>query len=47
VPAAIPQYNNIPKMASYWKRYYNTILGKGKEIEFINNWKKYGSGVKP
>ena len=47
VPAAISQYNNIPKMAAYWKHYYNTILGKGKEIEFINNWKKYGSAVKP
>ncbi|HIE39972.1 MAG TPA: hypothetical protein EYP76_00900 [Thiomicrorhabdus sp.] len=47
VRAPIPQYNNIPKMAAYWKRYYNTILGKGKEIEFINNWNKYGRIVKP
>lgn len=47
VPAPIPQYNDIPKMAAYWKRYYNTILGKGREIDFINNWKKYGSTLQP
>lgn len=47
VPAPIPPLNDIPKMAAYWKRYYNTALGKGKESDFINNWKKYHGGTTP
>jgi len=30
--------------ATYWKKYYNTAKGKGTDIEFIRNYKKY---VKP
>lgn len=26
--------------AKYWKKYYNTYLGKGKEEEFISNYKR-------
>lgn len=47
VPAPIPKYNDIAKMAAYWKRYYNTALGKGKESDFINNWNKYKGKVHP
>ena len=47
VSAPIPKYNDIAKMAAYWKRYYNTALGKGKESDFINNWNKYKGKVHP
>lgn len=45
----LPPADNIPALAAYWKRYYNTALGKGKESEYIANWNKYCSkyyGVK-
>lgn len=38
-PTFIP--TTIEGMAVYWKRYYNTHLGKGTEAEFIINYKKY------
>ncbi len=41
IPAPLPQFNDIPKMAAYWKKYYNTAIGKGREVDFINNWKKF------
>jgi len=37
--------NDIKKMAAYWKCYYNTPLGRGKESEVVDNWKRY-SGAK-
>lgn len=36
-----PIPNNLEGWAKYWKRYYNTNLGKGTEDEFIRNFKKY------
>ena len=33
--------NDLPGWAYYWKKYYNTILGAGKEEEFINNYNKF------
>jgi hypothetical protein len=32
---------DLPGMAAYWKKYYNTRLGKGTEEEFIVNYNKY------
>lgn len=37
---ALPQYNDIPGLAQYWKKFYNTPLGKGTEQEFIDNYLK-------
>ena len=28
-PAALPHYGDAEAMTAYWKRYYNTRLGKG------------------
>lgn len=39
VKESIP--NTIEGYAYYWKRYYNTIKGKGTEEEFIKNYNKY------
>jgi len=35
MPATIEGY------AAYWKRYYNTVKGKGTETEFIRNYHLY------
>ena len=39
VKKAIP--DNLEGWATYWKRYYNTPLGKGTAEEFIANYKRY------
>ncbi|MGL5682551.1 MAG: hypothetical protein ACRDDZ_05775 [Marinifilaceae bacterium] len=39
VPEAIPA--DLPGWARYWKKYYNTHLGKGTEAGFIANYKKH------
>ena len=38
-PGAIPK--TLEKQAAYWKKHYNTIKGKGKVEEYIENYKKY------
>ncbi len=37
VPAALPAADNLAQQADYWKRYYNTSLGKGDTDNFIRN----------
>ncbi|MFZ0694671.1 MAG: hypothetical protein WAN51_11075, partial [Alphaproteobacteria bacterium] len=39
-PMPLPQFNDIPAMAAYWKQYYNTPLGAGSPAEFIASWNK-------
>ncbi len=34
----LPDADDIAGLARYWKRYYNTRLGKGTEAEFIRNY---------
>lgn len=41
VPEYLPASKDVKKLASYWKRYYNTSLGKGTEEEFIENYRRY------
>lgn len=36
-----PIPTTVEGYASYWKRYYNTIKGKGTEAEFIRNYHLY------
>lgn len=36
-----PLPNNLHGYAKYWKKYYNTELGKGTVDEFISNYKKF------
>ena len=40
-PAKLPEYDNIEDMGKYWKKYYNTELGKGTVEEFIKNYNRY------
>ena len=39
VPEKLP--NSIEGYANYYKKYYNTYLGKATTEEFIHNYKKY------
>ena len=38
VSEALP--NDLEGMARYWKKYYNTELGKGTVEEFIHNYEQ-------
>lgn len=46
VPQSLPDVNDIPAIAYYWKRFYNTPLGRGTELEFIANFERHLSGFK-
>ena len=35
IPAALPHATNLDGMARYWKKYYNTHLGAGREDDFL------------
>jgi hypothetical protein len=37
----LPDADDLPGLAGYWKKYYNTPLGAGTEAEFIENYRKY------
>jgi len=37
----LPPANDIPALAAYWKKYYNTVDGAGTEQQFIENYKRY------
>jgi len=41
VPEKLPKVDDIEGLANYWKRYYNTTIGKGTIREFIKNFEKY------
>lgn len=41
VPEILPASDDVPGMASYWKRFYNTKLGRGAEAEFVENYHRY------
>lgn len=37
----LPDADNIQAMAAYWKKHYNTYLGKGTVEEFVENYKRF------
>lgn len=41
VPKKLPGSDNIHEMGCYWKKYYNTNLGKGTIEEFKRNYKRF------
>lgn len=43
VPEPIPE--SLELQAAYWKRYYNTALGKGTAQKYIDAYLTYGSAV--
>lgn len=45
-PQKLPLANDIPGLANYWKKYYNTYLGSGTVEEFIRNYNLLIKGLK-
>jgi len=41
VPEVLPSASDVPGMAEYWKRYWNTERGKGTVDEFIINYNRF------
>ena len=41
VPEPLPMAGYITGLGAYWKKYYNTPLGKGTVQEFIDNYRRY------
>lgn len=39
-PSALPKAGEIDALARYWKKHYNTDLGKGKVTDFIEKFPK-------
>ena len=37
-PSVLPSAGDIVGQAAFWKRWYNTPLGKGTEEQYIANW---------
>ncbi|MBF0261872.1 MAG: hypothetical protein HQL97_08580 [Magnetococcales bacterium] len=37
----LPAADDLPGLARYWKKHYNTPLGAGTEAEFIDNWHRH------
>jgi len=42
VPEPLPNVDDLEGMARYYKKFYNTMKGKGAESEFIKNCRLYG-----
>lgn len=40
ISKSLPAANDVKGLAEYWKKYYNTPLGKGKIEEFIENYEE-------
>ena len=41
MPAALPEANDIDGLSRYWKMHYNTILGKGKAVEWADKYRRF------
>lgn len=41
IPHPLPDADDLPGLAAYYKKYYNTPLGAATEQQFIDNYKKY------
>ena len=41
VPDALPPADDTVALAAYWKKFYNTRLGKGQPNEWISNWNRF------
>ncbi|WP_216670973.1 hypothetical protein [Mangrovicoccus sp. HB161399] len=44
-PAALPKAGNTTGQATYWKRYYNTPLGKGTPKKYLDDYALHGGGA--
>lgn len=37
----LPDADDVEGLADYWKKHWNTVLGKGTTKQFIENYKRY------
>jgi len=47
IASPLPKAGDLSAQANYWKKHYNTPLGKGHPHEYIQKWNKFVLGVKP
>jgi hypothetical protein len=40
----LPDHSDIEGLAEYWKKYYNTVKGKGTVEDFVRNYSRYVKG---
>ena len=45
VPDPLPEAGDIESMAMYWKRHYNTFLGRGTTDEFVSNYRRHVGNI--
>ena len=45
IPAPLPNPKDVLALAKYWKKYYNTTLGKGTPSHFMKKWMTYAEGA--
>jgi hypothetical protein len=41
IPEPLPDAGDVRGQARYWKRFYNTSLGKGTELAYRKAWARY------
>lgn len=41
IPEKLPKYGDILGQAQYWKKYYNTVKGKGTVEAYLESWNSY------
>ena len=41
VRETLPAAHDVLGLGNYWKKYYNTYLGKGKVDEFVRNYERF------
>lgn len=43
-PGSLPEANDVPSLAAYWKQHYNTPRGAGTVAEFVENYRRFVLG---
>ena len=41
VPAALPDADDVAGLARYYKRFFNTPLGRATEAQFVSNYRRF------
>ena len=43
-PGRLPAYGDLTSQATYYKQYWNTVLGKSNPEKYISDWNRYVKG---
>jgi hypothetical protein len=41
VPTPLPDATDVPALAAYWKKHYNTHLGSGTVVKAIKKYERF------